>query len=50
MIAMSSTDRLNLDDGQWKRCANMITARAAHAAVCHKNSLYVFGGRNSQGE
>ena len=49
MIAISSTDRLNLIDRQWKSCTNMIVPRAAHALVSHKGYLYAFGGRDSQG-
>lgn len=49
MIAISSTDRLNLTDRKWKSCANMIMSRAAHALVAHREKLYAFGGRNSQG-
>lgn len=49
MIAISSTDRLNLVDRKWKSCANMVMSRAAHALVAHREKLYAFGGRNSQG-
>ncbi|KAF8792322.1 Beta-scruin like protein [Argiope bruennichi] len=49
MVAIPSTDRLDIRTTLWRRCADMKTARASHAMVAVGKYLYVFGGRNSFG-
>ncbi|GFT85464.1 beta-scruin [Nephila pilipes] len=50
MLAISSTDRLDIRTTLWKRCSDMKEARACHAMAAVGNHLYVFGGRNSFGK
>ncbi|GBM18735.1 Beta-scruin [Araneus ventricosus] len=49
MLAIPSTDRLDIRTTLWKRCSDMKIARASHAIVALEKRLYVFGGRNSFG-
>ncbi|GFR02394.1 beta-scruin [Trichonephila clavata] len=50
MLAISSTDRLDVLTTLWKRCSDMKEARASHAMATVGKHLYVFGGRNAFGK
>ncbi|GFS91546.1 beta-scruin [Trichonephila clavipes] len=49
MLAVSSTDRLDIRTTLWKRCSDMKEARAYHAMATVGKHLFVFGGRNAFG-